>query len=250
VAGAGIEAVKIPPRSPRANAYAERFVLTARTEVTDRMLIFGQRHLLLVLAQYETHYNGRRPIAASNSNRPGPTTLSLTAPGSDQAPARPRRPHQRVRAGRIEAQIRTRSGVLEPHTLRNGAYGRLLHAGHDLRHSQHAELVGLSPITGQRGLRSSGPGFRSSVTMVTGGLLVFLAPATPPAPAAAGSPRASPGALERCRNVPQRQVGLHVASGVLPFGQRDVRGGERLVGDLAEQVADDVEPAAFFRRSC
>ena len=44
VAGAGIEAVKIPPRSLRANAYAERFVLTARTEVTDRMLIFGERH--------------------------------------------------------------------------------------------------------------------------------------------------------------------------------------------------------------
>jgi putative transposase len=41
LAGAGIEVVKIPPRSPRANAYAERFVLTARTEVTDRMLIFG-----------------------------------------------------------------------------------------------------------------------------------------------------------------------------------------------------------------
>jgi putative transposase len=37
---ADIQAVKIPPRSPRANAYAERFVLTARTEVTDRMLIF------------------------------------------------------------------------------------------------------------------------------------------------------------------------------------------------------------------
>ena len=37
------------------NAYAERFVLTARTEVTDRMLIFGQRHLQLVLAQYEAY---------------------------------------------------------------------------------------------------------------------------------------------------------------------------------------------------
>jgi len=42
LAGTGIEAVKISPRSPRANAYAERFVLTARTEVTDRMLIFGE----------------------------------------------------------------------------------------------------------------------------------------------------------------------------------------------------------------
>jgi putative transposase len=60
LASAGLAVVKIPPRSPRANAYAERFVLTARTEVTDRMLIFGQRHLRTILAQYEAHYNGRR----------------------------------------------------------------------------------------------------------------------------------------------------------------------------------------------
>jgi transposase InsO family protein len=61
LASTGIKAVKIPPRSPRANTYAERFVLTARTEATDRMLIFGERHLRFVLAQYEAHYNGRRP---------------------------------------------------------------------------------------------------------------------------------------------------------------------------------------------
>jgi transposase InsO family protein len=61
LAGAGIEVVKIPPRNPKANAHAERFVLTARKEVTDRMLIFGERHLRTILAQYEAHYNGRRP---------------------------------------------------------------------------------------------------------------------------------------------------------------------------------------------
>ncbi len=41
LAGAGIDTVKIPPHCPRANCYAERFVLTARTELTDRILIFA-----------------------------------------------------------------------------------------------------------------------------------------------------------------------------------------------------------------
>jgi len=72
LAAAGIEVVKIPPRSPRANAYAERFVLTARTEVTDQMLIFGQRHLRTVLAQYEAHYNGRRPHRSRQLRPPRP----------------------------------------------------------------------------------------------------------------------------------------------------------------------------------
>jgi transposase InsO family protein len=72
LAGVGIEAVKIPPRSPRANAYAERFVLTARTEVTDRMLIFGQRHLRTILAQYEAHHNGRRPHRSRQLHPPRP----------------------------------------------------------------------------------------------------------------------------------------------------------------------------------
>ena len=72
LAGAGIEAVKIPPRSPCANAYAERFVLTARTEVTDRLLIFGQRHLRTILAEYEGHYNGRRPHRSLQLQPPRP----------------------------------------------------------------------------------------------------------------------------------------------------------------------------------
>jgi putative transposase len=72
LAEAGIEVVKIPPRSLRANSYAERFVLTARTELTDRMLIFGQRHLRTTLAEYETHYNGRRPDRSRQLRPPRP----------------------------------------------------------------------------------------------------------------------------------------------------------------------------------
>jgi putative transposase len=72
LAASGIEVVKIPPRSPQANAYAERFVLTARTEVTDRMLIFGQRHLRTILDQYAAHYNGRRPHRSRQLRPPRP----------------------------------------------------------------------------------------------------------------------------------------------------------------------------------
>jgi hypothetical protein len=47
-------------------------VLTARKEVTDRMLIFGERHLRTILAQYETHYNGRRPHRSRQLRPPRP----------------------------------------------------------------------------------------------------------------------------------------------------------------------------------
>jgi len=42
LAGADIEAIKIPPPGQQGNANDERFVLTARTQVTDPMLIFGE----------------------------------------------------------------------------------------------------------------------------------------------------------------------------------------------------------------
>ncbi len=99
LAGAGIEAVKIPPRSPRANAYAERFVLTARTEVTDRMLIFSERHLRTVngpvCPALQRAKTAPRPPAPASAARP-PRGRSL--PGTSQVPARPRRPPQRIRA--------------------------------------------------------------------------------------------------------------------------------------------------------
>jgi transposase InsO family protein len=72
LADAGIEVVRIPPQCPRANCYAERLVLTVRTELTDRMLIFGERHLRRVLAEYASHYNTQRPHRALQLRPPHP----------------------------------------------------------------------------------------------------------------------------------------------------------------------------------
>jgi putative transposase len=72
LADAGVEVVKIPPRCPRANCFAERLVLTVRTELTDRMLIFGERHLRTVLATYAAHYNTQRPHRALQLRPPHP----------------------------------------------------------------------------------------------------------------------------------------------------------------------------------
>ena len=112
LASAGIQPVKIPPRSPRANAFAERFVLTARTEVTDRMLIFGERHLRSILAEYEAHYNGRRPHRSRQLHPPRPDH-PLTDLSRERIKRRPvpRRTHQRVRASRVKAQVNARSRI-------------------------------------------------------------------------------------------------------------------------------------------
>ena len=60
-ADAGISVLRSPPRAPKANAYAERWVSTIRHECLDRMLIFHERQLVHVLAEYENHYNTHRP---------------------------------------------------------------------------------------------------------------------------------------------------------------------------------------------
>jgi putative transposase len=60
-AAGGAKVIRTPYRAPRANAFAERWVLTVRTECLDWILIRGRRHLEGVLRDYVGHYGRGRP---------------------------------------------------------------------------------------------------------------------------------------------------------------------------------------------
>jgi putative transposase len=79
-AAAGVEAVKIPPQAPKANAYAERWVRTVRAECLDWTLIWSRRHLERVLHRYLERYNTGRPHRGINLEAPVPTpAATMTA---------------------------------------------------------------------------------------------------------------------------------------------------------------------------
>ncbi|WP_158854447.1 integrase core domain-containing protein [Saccharothrix deserti] len=88
LADAGTQVVKIPPRCPRVNCYAERFVGTIRREATDRLLIINEHHLRSVLQRYASHYNHRRPHQARQLRPPRPEH-PIAEPGCTSIRRRP-----------------------------------------------------------------------------------------------------------------------------------------------------------------
>jgi transposase InsO family protein len=102
-ASVGITALPTAPQSPRMNAYAERFIRTVRAECTDRMLIFGQRHLRIVLSDYIERYNTARSHQGHG--------MGLRAPNDDRNVIT-----LPVQAGRIKRRTRL-AGLINEYRL-------------------------------------------------------------------------------------------------------------------------------------
>ena len=60
IADAGVESVKLPPRSPNLNAYAERFVRSIKESCLERMIFFGEESLRAAIQNFVAHYHHER----------------------------------------------------------------------------------------------------------------------------------------------------------------------------------------------
>ena len=75
-AAEGFAVVRTPYRAPQANAYAERWVRSAREECLDHVLVMGENHLRRVLDAYVAHFNEARPHQGLGQGCPIPLTAA------------------------------------------------------------------------------------------------------------------------------------------------------------------------------
>ena len=75
-ASIGVEAIRTPIRSPKANAFAERWVRTVRQDCLDHLLVFSRRHLESILGEYIEHYNRARPHRGLHLEQPVPRPIT------------------------------------------------------------------------------------------------------------------------------------------------------------------------------
>ena len=60
IADTGVKSVKLPPRSPNLNAYAERFVRSIKESCLNRMILFGEESLRTAIQTSSLHYHSER----------------------------------------------------------------------------------------------------------------------------------------------------------------------------------------------
>jgi len=80
----GTEIIRTPIASPNANAYAERWVSSARSECLDWLLIRSERHLVRVIAEYIEHYNHARPHRSRDLRPPCSSAVGPPPPAAAQ----------------------------------------------------------------------------------------------------------------------------------------------------------------------
>ena len=66
----GIRDRPITPRSPWQNGHVERLIGSIRRECLDHVVVFGERHLRELLANYATYYNAARTHLALDKDAP------------------------------------------------------------------------------------------------------------------------------------------------------------------------------------
>jgi transposase InsO family protein len=76
--GAGVKVVRLPARSPNLNAFAERFVLSIKTECLERMVLLGEWNLRRAISEYMRHYHSER-----NHQGLGNTLIDGISPDTD-----------------------------------------------------------------------------------------------------------------------------------------------------------------------
>src|SRR3989441_7013026 len=78
----GVEILRSPIASPKANSICERVIGTIRRECLDWMIPMSETHLRSILREWATHYNQRRPHSALGPGVPDPPKESVKAPKS------------------------------------------------------------------------------------------------------------------------------------------------------------------------
>jgi len=71
----GVKVIRLTPRAPNLNAYAERWVQSLKHECLNNFIVLGERHLRYLVSQFVEHYLKERPHQ-SKDNAP----LSGTPP--------------------------------------------------------------------------------------------------------------------------------------------------------------------------